>query len=463
MLNRVMTKDNIGLAAILQFIEPQQQEQQQLNNQATATIDGSLKHRLSTTGHLMTDNQNQQQPKGRHILVCNTHIHWDPEHCDVKLIQTIMLMNELKCIAKQHGFQERLRSSDSASRCPRAHRKLNYRASLNTNETISGINPIIGTIFSDSDDVYISEEDENDDLLPLILLGDFNSLPNSGVTNYLTGGKINSLHKDFKNFKYTSCSNALSVTRTRATNFGDLSSVSPQDNSSSNLENNNTNNLINLNLRRQSSPAWHFYSPSSSPSSITSSTSTSDSLASSLTTTTTSSDSCQLYGTVLGQKGDNCSPANALNDDEGSILNYNHPFVLTSAYGRDTMPYTNYTIKFKAIIDYVFYSQNSFQLLGLLGPLDKNWLKSNRIKGLPQPHLPSDHLPLLVKLKLISRLPHDELQQHQHQQQQQQPVTSFPFEQWPISADWEEFSPKKQPVMSRPVDSTTINHERNRH
>ena len=64
------------------------------------------------------------------------------------------------------------------------------------------------------------------------------------------------------------------------------------------------------------------------------------------------------------------------------------------------MPYTNYTTKFKDVIDYIFYTQNSIQLLGILGPLDKDWLRGNRIKGLPQPHLPSDHLPLVLDFHL---------------------------------------------------------------
>jgi len=40
-----------------------------------------------------------QQP----ILVCTAHIHWDPEFCDVKLIQTMMLSNELRSILDQAG------------------------------------------------------------------------------------------------------------------------------------------------------------------------------------------------------------------------------------------------------------------------------------------------------------------------------------------------------------------------
>jgi len=35
------------------------------------------------------------------LLVCTAHIHWDPEFCDVKLVQTMMLMHELKLITEE--------------------------------------------------------------------------------------------------------------------------------------------------------------------------------------------------------------------------------------------------------------------------------------------------------------------------------------------------------------------------
>jgi hypothetical protein len=39
--------------------------------------------------------------------------------------------------------------------------------------------------------------------------------------------------------------------------------------------------------------------------------------------------------------------------------------------------------------------------LGLLGQLDPEWLKQNKIVGFPHPHVPSDHLPLIVELELF--------------------------------------------------------------
>jgi len=341
MLNRVMTKDNIGLAAILEFLpQPQQAQSQQRQNPRKI---------------VMKLNQPGSQPSQHQILVCNTHIHWDPEYCDVKLIQTIMLMNELQCIAKHHRksqIQQRQHLSELACDLEIDSR----RATLNNNN----LN-------------YQTANTDNDGLLPLVLLGDFNSIPSSGVTTYLTSGKINSLHKDFKSFKYTSCANALAI-HENYTNSLLASSINP-------------NSELTNGLRRQSSPAWCFYSPSSSP--------TSTSTSSSCTSTRGSSDS----GVSLTDELSKLSLASETHQQQ-PVFDYDHPFKLASAYGKETMPYTNYTLKFKAIIDYIFYSQNSLQLIGLLGPLDKGWLKGNRIRGFPQPHLPSDHLPLFVKFKL---------------------------------------------------------------
>lgn len=59
MINRVQTKDNIGIVAVLDIKEPTH----------------GVKHNK--------------------MVILNTHINWDPEYCDVKLIQNIMFMSEV--------------------------------------------------------------------------------------------------------------------------------------------------------------------------------------------------------------------------------------------------------------------------------------------------------------------------------------------------------------------------------
>lgn len=97
----------------------------------------------------------EPQPDSQYLVVCTAHIHWDPEYCDVKLIQTMMLMYELR------NFM------DEAAK---------------TYNIIGGSNSI-----------------------PLILCGDLNSLPNSGVVEFLTNGRISVKHPDFKEYSYKEC------------------------------------------------------------------------------------------------------------------------------------------------------------------------------------------------------------------------------------------------------------------
>lgn len=385
MLNRVMTKDNIGLAAVLEFIQDDDDDDEVFTtiDSSSAIVNSSQFEPIGRNHHL-----HPISGKPQRILVCNTHIHWDPECCDVKLVQTIMLMNELECLARHYA------------NCGPA-------LPANAPQIINHLHLDPSSIAKDG-----SIAGGGDHLLPLVLVGDFNSMPNSGVTTYLTDGKINSLHDDFMSFKYTSCSNALALHQrhhwSQTSNDGNNNNNNITNNNNNDKNNNNNNTQTGSSaFRRQSSPAWCFYTsaaaaaattttntpPSTCPSSASSSYSSPSPISSASSSSSSSS------------SNHHSSPPTKGSDEQQQmkqILNYDHPFKLVSAYDKDTMPYTNYTDKFKAIIDYIFYSRDSIQLMGLLGPLDKNWLKGNRIRGLPQPHLPSDHLPLLVKLKLTS-------------------------------------------------------------
>ena len=40
---------------------------------------------------------------GNPLVVCTAHIHWDPEFCDVKLVQTMMLVHELAKVVDDVG------------------------------------------------------------------------------------------------------------------------------------------------------------------------------------------------------------------------------------------------------------------------------------------------------------------------------------------------------------------------
>ncbi|MBZ3886672.1 CCR4-NOT transcription complex subunit 6 [Sciurus carolinensis] len=156
MLNRVMTKDNIGVAVLLELRK-------------------ELIEMSSGKPHLGTEKQL--------ILVANAHMHWDPEYSDVKLVQTMMFLSEVKNII------------DKASRSLKS--------------TALGE---FGTI-------------------PLVLCADLNSLPDSGVVEYLSTGGVETNHKDFKELRYNesltnfSCNGKNGMTNGRITHGFKLKSA----------------------------------------------------------------------------------------------------------------------------------------------------------------------------------------------------------------------------------------------
>jgi len=141
MINRVMPKDNIALMAVLEVLP------------------GIYKGKSEAPSFTIIDKSSadsspinvplDESVVGTKIVVCAAHACWDPEFCDVKLIQTMMLVHEcarqIEAVAEESGveFQE----------------------------------------------------------VPLIICGDFNSFPDSGVIEYLQQGLISKEHPDLKTFR----------------------------------------------------------------------------------------------------------------------------------------------------------------------------------------------------------------------------------------------------------------------
>ncbi|MES1905841.1 MAG: CCR4-NOT transcription complex subunit 6-like [Paramarteilia canceri] len=124
MFNRVMVRDNVALAALLKF--------------------------------------DYNSPNSKLLLVVNTHIHWDPEYSDVKLVQSIILLKSIKQIQEE----------------------------------------IIAEYYPQSVDDKSGENAGQKHSIPTVLCGDFNSHPDSGVFDIIVNGKVASDHIDFKDFKY---------------------------------------------------------------------------------------------------------------------------------------------------------------------------------------------------------------------------------------------------------------------
>ncbi|KAH8929656.1 hypothetical protein BT69DRAFT_1211279 [Atractiella rhizophila] len=117
MINRVMTKDDIAVIALLE-------------------------HRTS----------------GAKLIVSTFHLQWDPDFRDVKLIQTARLLEEIETLA------------DRFARMP-----------------------------SSSEDAPTYSDGSK---IPTILAGDFNSVADSGVFEFLKKGKVDPDHPDFLQKRY---------------------------------------------------------------------------------------------------------------------------------------------------------------------------------------------------------------------------------------------------------------------
>ncbi|VDM63174.1 unnamed protein product [Angiostrongylus costaricensis] len=83
MLNRVMPRDNIALCAVLRIKE---------------NVYNNRRMTMAAADNVV----------GTPLVVCTAHIHWDPELCDVKLIQTMMLAHELYKLLEEVAEQFRI-------------------------------------------------------------------------------------------------------------------------------------------------------------------------------------------------------------------------------------------------------------------------------------------------------------------------------------------------------------------
>ena len=176
----------------------------------------------------------ESKEDGSRVIIANAHLHWDPVYSDVKVIQTALLVDEVNISSNNWA------------------KKYNHHSTL-----------------------------------PVVFCGDFNSLPDSGVVEFLAKGSIPASHKELQNYNYQPFT-------------------------------------------------------------------------------------------------DKC---------------LRHSFNLKSAYSLvDDIEFTNFTPMFKGIIDYIWYDTSTLISTGLLGGVDK--LYAAKSVGFPNPHHPSDHIPLVIALRI---------------------------------------------------------------
>ncbi|KAI0014927.1 glucose-repressible alcohol dehydrogenase transcriptional effector [Xylariomycetidae sp. FL0641] len=83
-----------------------------------------------------------------------------------------------------------------------------------------------------------------------------------------------------------------------------------------------------------------------------------------------------------------------------------HPFSLRNSYAhlfgtQDELLFTNYTPTFTGVIDYIWYTTNTLDVVELLGPPDYEYLK--KVPGFPNYHFPADHIQIMGEFVFKSR------------------------------------------------------------
>ncbi|KAL9055675.1 MAG: hypothetical protein Q9162_003401 [Coniocarpon cinnabarinum] len=121
----------------------------------------------------------EDRQSGARVIMVNAHLHWDPAFADVKIIQTAVLMDEVSKLAERW------------SKMPACHDKqlfAHHRAEGEAPDQSVPPGP--------------SHEYSNGPSVPLIICGDYNSTPGSGVHELLNTGSLPPRHPELKNYHY---------------------------------------------------------------------------------------------------------------------------------------------------------------------------------------------------------------------------------------------------------------------
>lgn len=329
MLNRVMTKDNIALAAVLQINDEAFQSLnasgESASNQPSVTSNGpnvgginvtQVGSNGNTTSNTTTLGCESIPLHQQRLLVCTAQIHWNPEFCDVKIVQTIMLTHELQTIAMKAAKDLIAANGDTISKV-----QSKLKSYTNQNQSYMNRQQLNNLLDTHEPNSTVSGDDHRleqlcPDLIPIVLCGDFNSLPDSGVLEFLTNGSISADHKDFKALAYKDCLRKICDSRTTASA--------------------NSQHSQQQNQTQQYSGQSSKSSPISTTISSSSESSVDDQLKSTFDDALNNGNGNQRKAkSGLGQ---------AENSDSNEINYYTHPFYFTSTYSvhEKAMPFTNY-------------------------------------------------------------------------------------------------------------------------
>jgi CCR4-NOT transcription complex subunit 6 len=147
MFNRVLGKDNIAVVCLMESIET-----------------------------------------GTRFIIVNVHIHWDPAYRDVKLVQVALLIDEVEKIANAFAKYPPRLPTPAQTPTSEGGSDSGIDGDSIPKASTSSVKP--PPIYTDGSKI------------PLIICGDFNSVPSSGVYEFLSSGTVPPTHPDFMQHMY---------------------------------------------------------------------------------------------------------------------------------------------------------------------------------------------------------------------------------------------------------------------
>jgi CCR4-NOT transcription complex subunit 6 len=136
---------------------------------------------------LMEDKQTKTR-----FIIANAHLHWDPAYCDVKLVQAALLVDEIEKIANSFAkYPPPPTPSPLPTQSPGTDEvESNGAGEPSTSPSLPSASSRPPPTYSDGSKI------------PLIICGDFNSVPISGVHEFLSTGSLSANHPDFLSHTY---------------------------------------------------------------------------------------------------------------------------------------------------------------------------------------------------------------------------------------------------------------------
>ncbi|THU94152.1 hypothetical protein K435DRAFT_799104 [Dendrothele bispora CBS 962.96] len=292
---------------------------------------------------------------GTRIVVANTHIIWDPNYADVKLVQTALLIQEIeKCVDEFASFpprrleemedddEENDVSSSAATGLQTPPPGLGSRTpSRSSKRRTNGYSKTRkAPTYSDGTKI------------PVIVAGDFNSVPSSGVYEFLSNGTLSKDHEDLKGHLY-----------------GKYTSEGMKH---------------KLGLR-----SAYYMGPGGVP--TTAGAQKVDGAGGSHANGTTSGvNGVQTNGINGHTNGSGSSTPSSVTKVKQTSSNSSIPAyrIPGTPESNELLRLTNYTPSYQGVLDYIWYSSGNLGVNAVLGNVDEKYLE--KVVGFPNAHFPSE-------------------------------------------------------------------------